>query len=191
VKVIGFTGYAQSGKDTAAGFLVDRGWKRLAFADILRQSLYNLNPIVYVTGVCDDGYWEDSDETRVKEIVDRDGWDVAKTRYPEIRQLLQRFGTEVGRELYGESFWVDRVLNQIKEGQPNDNYVITDVRFPNELAAVRDIGGAVFKIQRLCNKPANAHASEDIDGLRVDGVIPNTGTLDRFQEMVLEAAGLN
>ena len=184
MKVVGLTGFAQSGKDTAAGFLVERGWKRLAFADILRQSLYNLNPIV--STLTQQG--RDPMVMRVQDIVDGIGWDRAKVEFPEIRQLLQRFGTEVGRELYGENFWVDRVLAQMNH---NHNYVITDVRFPNELAAVRSVDGLVFKIQRPGNKPANSHASEDIDGLHVDGVIPNVGTLDQFRAAVLEAVGLN
>jgi len=184
MKVVGFTGFAQSGKDTAAGFLVERGWKRLAFADILRQSLYELNPIVDT--------WVDGQATdRVQDIVDDIGWDRAKVEYPEIRQLLQRFGTEVGRQLYGESFWIERVTNQITKGPVNGKYVITDVRFPNELVAVRNLGGKVYKIQRPGNKPVNSHVSDDIDHLVVDGIIPNTDSLDHFRDLVYEAVGLN
>jgi len=175
MRVIGFTGYAQSGKDTAAGFLVERGWTRLAFADILRLSLYNLNPLVV-------GHF------RVQDVVNLYGWDVAKVDFPEIRQLLQRFGTEVGRELYGETFWVDRVLKQLT---PDGNFVITDVRFPNEADAVRDIGGSLFRIARPGVQAANGHASEDIGKLRVDLVIPNTGDLDHFRAVVLEAVDRN
>ena len=196
MKLIAFCGFAQSGKDTAAGFLVARGWRRLAFADILRTSLYNLNPIV-LAEVC----WEDdchSDGSpcpavdqyvRVRDIVDRVGWDVAKVKYPEIRQLLQRFGTEVGRELYGENFWVERVMSQIK---PGEKVVITDVRFPNEEKAVHAVGGRVFRIVRTGVGAANSHTSElEIDKLWIDGVIPNMDGLDQFEADVLEAAGLN
>jgi hypothetical protein len=182
--ILGLTGYAQSGKDTAAGFLVARGWRRLAFADILRSSLYNLNPIVPMPLEGAPDHW-----ARVQDLVDWKGWDVAKVEYPEIRQLLQRFGTEVGRELYGENFWVERVMSQIK---PREHVVITDVRFPNEEKAVHDAGGRVFRIVRTGVNAVNGHASElEIDKLRVDGVIPNTNGLDLFESDVLEAAGLN
>lgn len=187
-QIVGFCGYAQSGKDTAASFLVERGWKRLAFADILRQSLYNLNP----PAVLEEGYDETGELTgcrllRVQEIVDAMGWDVAKTVFNEIRELLQRFGTEVGRELYGESFWVDRVMNQLVHP---GRYVITDVRFPNEEAAVHAAGGRLFRIARGGVVAVNGHASEDIERLKVDGVIPNTSDMAKFKEVVLEAVGL-
>lgn len=190
-QVVGFCGFAQSGKDTAAGFLVERGWTRLAFADILRESLYNLNPIVQTKfrshpgpdGPIDTPYeWE-----RVQAIVDSIGWDRAKVEYPEIRQLLQRFGTEVGRELYGENFWVDRVMNQVTHP---GRYVITDVRFPNEEIAVHKAGGRLFRINRGGVVAVNGHASEDIDRLQIDGVIPNTSDVDKFRAVVLEAVGL-
>lgn len=184
--VIGFTGYAQSGKDTAAQFLVEKGFKRLAFADILRTSLYALNPIV-VMGPPAQGLR--SVETRVRDIVDAHGWDYAKTVFPEIRELLQRLGTEVGRDLYGENFWVERVTKQI---HGSDRVVITDVRFDNEEAAVHNLGGKVFRIVRPGNTAANLHASEQrIDRLFVDGVIPNNGSLEEYREAVLSAVGVN
>lgn len=168
--LIGFCGYAQSGKDTAAKFLVDRGFKRLAFADILRQSLYNLNPLV-VQG------------RRVQEIVDAVSWDVAKVEFPEIRELLQRMGTEVGRELYGENFWVDRVMSQVKS---SGDYVITDVRFPNEERAVHQAEGKVIRIVRQGVGAVNTHVSDTgVDSLRIDGTILNDRSLETFQSQVL------
>ena len=175
--VIGFTGFAQSGKDTAAGFLIEQGFKRLAFADALRDSVYNLNPIVLSAGP--------HASIRVKNIVDTHGWDVAKVEYPEIRALLQRMGTEVGRELFGESFWVDRVLKQITG---MGNYVITDVRFPNEAAAIRSFGN-VYRIVRPGTGAVNGHVSDTgIANLNVDGEIINDGDLEALKESVLAVA---
>jgi hypothetical protein len=194
ITVIGLTGYAQSGKDTGASFLVEKGFKRLAFADILRQSLYNLNPIVEAEVAWYDYCSSDPSPislvyVRVQEIVDRWGWDYAKTHFTEIRELLQRFGTEVGRELYGENFWVERVTRQI---HGNDRVVITDVRFPNEEAAVHNLGGKVYRIVRPGTGAANGHASESaIDSLFVDGVIPNNGSVEEYREAVLSVTGVN
>jgi len=204
MSVIGLTGFAQSGKDTAAGFLAEFGYKRLAFADILRQSLYNLNPIVKAFPG-----WEESDlgwntyavisgYARVQELVDKYGWDHVKVEYPEVRELLQRLGTEVGRELYGESFWVDRVMSQIESDRavkPRghetawSNFVITDVRFPNEYEAVRNAGGQVFRIERPGVGAVNNHASEQV--LPYDIMVHNTGDLDHFRRAVLAAASLS
>jgi dephospho-CoA kinase len=45
--VIGLTGYAQTGKDTVGEILVrDHGFKRVAFADAVRECVYALNPLI-------------------------------------------------------------------------------------------------------------------------------------------------
>lgn len=188
--IIGLTGFAQSGKDSAAGFLAEFGYKRLAFADILRQSLYNLNPIV-IPGDDGDGMAEGPTHRRVQHLVDSYGWDVIKVQVPEVRELLQRFGTEVGRDLYGESFWVDRVMRQIRQDVHNGpfNYVITDVRFPNEYDAVRNVGGKIWRIQRPGVGAVNNHVSEQV--LPHDLIVPNTGDLEAFRRNVLSAAGIS
>jgi hypothetical protein len=181
--ILGLSGYAQSGKDTAAGFLIERGWKRLAFADALRDSVYHLNPFVPMPLPDAPDHW-----ARVRDIVDWKGWDVAKVEYPEIRRLLQRMGTEVGRDLYGENFWVDRVLAQIRGGQ---NYVITDVRFPNEVEAVHSVGGLVYRIYREGVGAVNSHVSDSgIDDLEIDGILLNDGDLADLEQRVLMAVGL-
>lgn len=186
MKVIGITGYAQSGKDTAAGFLMERGFTRLSFAEPLREAVYALNPILDTYGP------SQGDATvrfaRVQDVVDRLGYEQAKKLYPEYRELLQRFGTDVGRNLFGEGFWVDRVTDKLA---PGANYVIPDVRFPNEALAVRRFGGTVWRVNRPGVGAINTHISDTgIDSLVIDGVIPNTGSLDHFRELVLEAAGL-
>ena len=184
--VVGFCGYAQSGKDTAASFLTERGWTRLAFADALRDSVYKLNPLVPMPLEDAPDHW-----ARVQDLVDWKGWDVAKVEYPEIRQLLQRMGTEVGRDLYGENFWVDRVLAQIKGISQHSHYVVTDVRFPNEVEAVRSVGGKVFRIYRAGVGAVNSHVSDTgVDDLEIDGAILNDGPLPAFRYKVLDAIGL-
>lgn len=204
--IIGFTGFAQVGKDTAANFLVERGFKRIAFADILRQSLYNLNPYVVLEERFDyvDGVMRKPELVRVRNLVDKMGWDSVKVVYPEIRELLQRMGTEVGRDLYGENFWVNMAMKGIRTHYSEDDsggwgvlevvgdYVITDVRFPNEEQAVHKRNGRIFRIERPGTDAVNSHISDTgIASLAVDGVIENTGDLDQYRAAVLEAVGLD
>lgn len=194
VTVIGFTGFAQVGKDSAAAFLVERGWTKLSFADALRNALYALNPIISVEVYMEDDCYSDGSPcatvdrfVRLQEIFDSLGYEETKRAYPEYRELLQRFGTEVGREQFGENFWTDRVVAQIKEG---GRYVISDVRFPNEAKVVHDLGGRVYRIMRDGTGAVNSHVSDTgIDKLPVDGVIPNMGTIEHFRALVLLAAG--
>lgn len=146
--IIGLSGYARSGKDTVADFLVKQGFTKASFANPIRESLYSLNPFVSEDGV------------RLHDAIKEHGWDGYKnSQYSaEIRQLLQRFGTEVGRDIYGEDFWVDLMLEDIK-GAGGD-FVITDVRFENEADAIVQQGGEIWRINRPDVEPVNSHWSE-------------------------------
>jgi hypothetical protein len=169
MELIGLSGYAQSGKDTAADVMKEFGYERVAFADVLRSAVYALNPLM-------------PDGRRVQDIVDEMGWDSAKVNFTEIRTLLQKMGTEVGRNLLGENVWVDTALNGL---DPNGKYVVTDCRFPNEAAAIRDRGGIVIRVARAGVKRANDHPSEtSLDNYDFDDILVNDGPLDWFQTAV-------
>lgn len=170
-EIIGLVGYARSGKDSVAEVLAEYGFERISFADAIRNALYTLDP--YVTG---------TSGLRVSQLVDTLGWDVVKVQYPEIRRLLQVFGTEVAREQWSDSFWVDLGFAQMK---PEGRYVITDVRFPNEAEAVRQHGGELWRVDRPGIGPVNAHASDNhISTITVYGIIQNNGTLYDLREKV-------
>lgn len=168
--VIGLTGYAQSGKDTAARHLIENyGFTRVAFADKLREAMYTLNPEIKTGWV---------KRERLQDIVDDVGWENAKLGYPEVRRLLQVFGTEVGRMMFGENVWVDVAAKDIVE-RNLDNVVLTDVRFQNEAAWVKSQGGIIVRINRSGVGPVNGHISDSgIDAMSVDFVVPNDGTIE-------------
>lgn len=178
--VVGLMGYAQAGKDTVGAFLVEHhGFVRVSFADALRDMLYALNPIAYAGSM---GDWE-----TVQEIVDSIGWDRAKVSYPEIRALLQRLGTEAGREILGQSIWVDTAIREV---QPGGRYVFTDVRFPNEAATIRAMGGKLWRVKRPGTAPVNAHPSETaLDDLEADTTISNNGPLPQLRSLIFSLAG--
>jgi hypothetical protein len=179
-RVIGLHGYARSGKDTVFGFLAEYGYRRLAFADVLRLACYRLNPIIgaRITG----------GEFRLQELVDQEGWDDAKS-HPEVRRMLQVMGTEVGRELIRDSVWVDIVLDQIK-AEPEERFAITDVRFPNELVALRENfpSGELWKVNRPGVGPVNAHVSDaGLADELFDVIVENDGTLEDLRLHTFEA----
>lgn len=169
--IIGLTGYAQSGKDSVANILVENyGYQRVAFADPIRKLLYEMNPTVK-----DGGY-------RVQGVVDGYGWDVAKTAFPEVRTLLQTLGVGA-RKTFGDMFWVQQALRQVHfEG----NFVITDVRYPNEAKAIREYDDSqIWRIKRTGINPVNTHASETaMDGEKVDQIFLNNGTLDDLKVLI-------
>jgi len=160
--IIGLSGYARSGKDTAADRLVEHHmFTRYSFAAPMKEAMYKLNPIV------------SSDEIgnfRYKDLVDAYGLDKSKEDAPEIRRLLQVFGTEIGRDMFGINFWVDLTLNSVKE----DRVVISDVRFKNEADAIKRIGGQVWRINRSGVGPVTNHSSEtDLDDYNFHNIIDN------------------
>jgi hypothetical protein len=170
--IIGLTGYAQSGKDTVAKILVENyGYTRVAFADKIRDFLYEMNPMVdNVAG----------EPIFLKERVDRDGWEVAK-KNPHIRRTLQNAGVSA-RKIFGEEFWIDRSLVSILR---NENTVITDVRFINEADVVKHQAGQVWRIKRLGVDAVNAHVSESqMDGYPVDQIFTNNSSIEDLELMV-------
>lgn len=173
VTLVGIAGWARSGKDTAAQGLVDIGWTKAAFADPLKRALEILNPIVDADT---DGIGM-STYTLVDDLDDAQGWDNAKERNPEIRRLLQTFGTEVGRNLFGEDFWVKQALDG---AYPYT--VFSDVRFKNEADAIRAAGGIVIRVQRDGVFPVNGHSSEtDLDDYDFDYTSSNNWTKGSLQ----------
>lgn len=178
-RLIGLTGLAGAGKDEAAKALVAAGWTREAFADRMRTAMLALDPIVPAGR-------QDS-ETRLSHLIDHFGWDEAKRAYPEVRRLLQKFGTEAGREIHGENCWVDALL---RDWNRAERLVVTDVRFPNEAEAIQRHNGLVVKILRPGLAPLpGGHASEaGIPDDLVDAWILNDGPVSRLHELVMRIA---
>lgn len=186
-RLIGLTGMAGAGKDEAAKALVAAGWSREAFADRMRTAILALDPIVdYDVDGLDYGH-ADITPNRLSEIVQALGWDGAKRTYDEVRRLLQRFGTEAGREIHGENCWVDALL---RDWNRAERLVVTDVRFPNEAEAIQRHNGLVVKILRPGLAPLpGGHASEaGIPDELVDAWILNDGTVSRLHELVMRIA---
>lgn len=182
-RVIGLTGYAQTGKDTVGQILVShRGYTRISFADNVREAVYRLNPIVDwnldQTGPTLHGH----SPYTLQELVTDIGWERAKTHYSEVRRLLQVMGTEVGRNMFGERAWIEMAGRQ---AAGHDKVVFTDVRFENEADFVRSLGGKVVRVYRRGTGPVNDHASDRID-FDADMGIGNDGTLDDLAEVILQ-----
>ena len=182
-RIIALSGYAGSGKDTAAAVLTENGWTRVSFADKLREFALAVDPLVPVvndvvaTAEVAAGVAPSLRVERLSNLVARVGWTEAK-KNPEVRGLLQRIGTDAGRKILGENVWVDAAMADLPAG----NIVITDARFPNEAEAVRAAGGRVVRVMRPGVTAVNAHESETaLDRWRFDGMVVNDGPPERAQ----------
>lgn len=131
------------------------------------------------------------------------GWNGKKDA--KGRKLLQLLGTDVGRNCISETIWEDKWRKQIGE-QARDGieYMIADdVRFPNELALIKEVGGVVIKVKkRSIFRPikrlimrlfGRLHASEiGFKDKDVDIIVVNNGTKgDLDDKSALVAKELN
>lgn len=173
--IIGLSGYARSGKDTVAEFLVNaHSFTQRSFASKMKEAVYTLNPIVQCDSI---------GSFRYQNLVDNYGLEYVKDNYPEARRLLQVFGTEVGRSMFGSDFWVNLALNDVS----GFNTVISDVRFRNEADAIRAQGGQIWRINRKEALPAGDHSSEtDLDTYDFDFILENNLTISKLHKKINE-----
>ena len=172
--IIGLSGYAQTGKDTVANYLIsDYGYRRVAFADPIRKALYKLNPIISLgefAGV------------HLAQAVDGLGWEEVKQASPEARRLLQVMGTEVGREMFGDDFWVNQAMRGVSKF---DKIVFTDVRYPNEYKAIKLQEGRMIRLTKPSVIAVNDHSSESaLDNHGFDGIIVNDGSIEELHRNI-------
>ena len=102
------------------------------------------------------------------------------------RYLLQYLGTDVLRNSIHEDIHVNMLLNELKSSQNANTlaFIITDLRFPNELDAIKQLGGVAIRINRNeVNKVVSTslHESETaLDNAEFDCTIDNNGTFEEL-----------
>lgn len=159
--IIGFSGLIGSGKTWAADVLIQRhGFKKVRFAGPLKAMCAALGMT----------YEEIDGHDRNKPS------DLLCGRTP--RYALQTLGTEWGRQIIGENLWVNAWLRAVEAIIPAHlPVVVDDVRFENEAAAVRSLGGKVIRIHRP-GLAVGDHASEQ--GCSFDYCIDNDADRGAF-----------
>lgn len=172
--IIGISGYAQSGKDTVANHLVKNyNFVKISFADPIREALIRLDPKVTIA---------DMRGVSLASAVSGMGWENVKADSPDTRELLQRMGTEVGREMFGKDFWVNQAMLKARE---HENVVFADVRFENEVEAILEASGAVWRVSKPDVEAVNRHISEtSLDNYKFDKHIYNIGSLEELYSIV-------
>lgn len=171
--LIGIGGRLAAGKDSVADRLVDKyGFRKHWMSEALNDAMLKLNPII---GVDFDGY-----RIRYSRLVAEVGYTDAKN-HPEVRRLLQVFGTEIGRKMLGENTWVDLTAQKIDDSRYVDHVpvVVTGIRFPNEVKMIRERGGILLFVTRPELVGTSAHASEtSVDEGDFHETIVNDGSLE-------------
>jgi hypothetical protein len=174
-----------SGKSTVAHVLAQQSWQVIAFAEPLKAMAAALLDAA--------GYGQGEIETILSTDKQRELGYLAGA--PTARHLLQTLGTAWGRELIHPQLWIelweDRVRPLLELGQP---VVCDDLRTPEEMAAVRALGGECWLIERpqgAINDAATlGHTTEGaLAGARFDRTLLNAGSIADLQALVLK--GLN
>lgn len=154
--IVGLCGPAGSGKTTIAKTLVENhGFIRKPFAGPLKRMIaagFNIEPYLL------DGPRE------VKALP------MSIFGGKTLREVMQTIGTEWGRNLICEDLWANAWQTDIGIGY---SYVADDLRFANEAAAVRNLGGYVIRLNRDGSGINSSHASEKLEGFVPDLEIDN------------------
>ena len=206
--MVGFIG---SGKNAVSNVFFRHGFKRESFAGPLKDACASM--FSWPRNMLD-GTTPESREWR--ETPDA-FWSKQLGGKPFTpRMALQWLGTDVMRGMLNKDVWLLSLLKRVKE-TPSvcSGVVVTDVRFANEIRAIKSLGGIIIRVQRgpepewvdtataaargsvsaaaFMRDVAAVHASE-WDWLRAapdwDYVIQNDGSLDQLQQktkLVLQA----
>lgn len=211
--IVGFAGKAATGKTTAAHHiapLLDMETKVIPMAMVLRDEV---EAFLRAAGAAESVplvYGDQDDKVRVfyvneqkamehcpqwahfvadhHEIQDRAGQSAVT-----VRRILQWWGTEYRRNQDAD-YWTKAWSRKVEQLDLSQIHVLVDdVRFINELTAIKAHGGLIIKIERPGFDGANNHTSEtSLDDYQAwDGVLLNDGTLDQFLAKAEQlAAGL-
>lgn len=144
--LIGITGHKFSGKSTVANLLL------LALNYEVDSFARPLKEIVCALSGCTMAQLEDYDFKENK-VVPEHLWAFCANENYNYRSLLQGMGDYLRSK--NPNIFIDSVLVG-----DTSNLIISDVRFPNESEAIKELGGIIIRVEREGLESNDTHRSE-------------------------------
>lgn len=172
-QLIGITGPAGAGKDTAANaLLAEYGYTVYSLAGPIKAALnvmFGWHPAKWKNRA-----WKEAPLSGIG---------------ASPRRLAQTLGTEWGRAIHPD-LWLELAREAIM-GAEAPGVVIPDVRFGNEAEWIHERGGVVIRVVRPDATAVEAHSSEaGLSGALIDAYIVNDGSIADLRRRTLDCARL-
>lgn len=140
-KIVGVLGWIGSGKGTVGDYLVDQhGFTAMSFAGNLKDATAAIFgwPRHLLEG--------DTSESRAWREQPDEFWSERMQREVTPRWVLQYMGTDILRRQFFDGIWMAGLERKIYKSL--QSVVITDVRFPNEVKMLQDMGAEFIWVRR-------------------------------------------
>jgi hypothetical protein len=127
---------------------------------------------------------DDLESQAFKKQVLPEEWNIGENEPMTVRELLIRIGNGC-REVVHPNVWINEFINRYRANPVP--MIVTDLRYPNEMEAIRNLGGVIVRIESNRSNPID-HISEtaldDCDDF--DFIICNhkDSTLEDFESAV-------
>lgn len=171
-QLIGLSGAARAGKDSLAGFIISASahWGKGQFIK------YGFADPIKEVGRTLFGWDERHANGSLKEVIDP-FWGFSP------RTFYQLLGTQFAREMLRDDFWI-RMAEKLTQTQ--ENIIISDVRFPNEVDFILKNGGTWIRVIRPDQQliGATGHVSENAiseELFQKAKVVYNSGSMDHLE----------
>jgi hypothetical protein len=156
MEIIALSGHKRAGKDAAARALVRDGYARVAFADPVREDIFEMYP--QARGI------PDAQKEAPQAVLGG----------KSLRMLLVEHG--MGMREKDPDHWVRKAQEKIENLRGQGlRIVVSDVRMDNEIAMLESVGALKVWIDRPGCSP-NGHVTERDLRDRADIVVRNAGT---------------
>src|SRR5271157_2721632 len=160
MKLVGITGQANSGKSALANIIAkEKHYCIISLADKFKRFLYN------ECGFTKEQLWGESENrnTPHKFLKMNNGNDLL------VRYFLNMIGSEMGRDMINKNIWTTLTLKDIEENnkkfwldyspengwklnafnrKKRNGFIIPDIRYNNELLAIKEKGALIIRITR-------------------------------------------